>query len=145
MLVYAAKHVLPVASAPIQNGAVAVHDGRIAAVGRRKDIVRSHAGADLRDLGDAVILPGFVNAHTHVELSWMNGEPPAGGSFMSWLSDLVARRRTVDEAAARAAAAKAVDSMVARGTVAVGDVANGRWAAFLLARSPLRGPAAQRV
>src|SRR5262245_66410388 len=145
MILYAGKHLLPVSSPPIQSGALVAHEGRIVAVGRRRDLLKAHAGAEVRDLGDAVIIPGLVNPHTHVELSWMNGEPPAGGSFMSWLSDLVARRRTVDEAAARAAAAKAVDSMVARGTGAVGDVANGRWAAFRLARAPRRGPAAQRV
>ena len=145
MLVYVAKHLLPVASSPIQNGAIVVHDGRIVAVGRRKDVVRSHGAAEVRDLGDAVVLPGLINAHTHVELSWMNGEPPAGGSFMTWLGDLVARRRGADESAARAAAAKAIESMTARGTVAVGDVANDAWAAPLLARSTLRGLAFHEV
>jgi len=145
MLVYAAKHLLPVASSPIQNGAIVVHDGRIVAVGRRKDVVRSHGASEVRDLGDAVVLPGLVNAHTHVELSWMNGEPPAGGTFMTWLADLVARRRGADETAARAAAGKAIESMLARGTVAVGDVANESWAAPLLARSTLRGLAFHEV
>jgi cytosine/adenosine deaminase-related metal-dependent hydrolase len=139
MIVYAAKHLLPVASTPIQNGAVSVHDGRIVAVGRRRDVVKAHPGAEVRELGDAVIVPGFVNAHTHVELSFMNGEPAAGGAFMTWIRDLVARRATVDPAAAAEAASAAIESMVLRGTVAVGDIANGTWAAPLLARSSLRG------
>src|SRR6188768_84178 len=129
MIVYVAKHVLPVASPPIQSGAVAVHEGRIAAVGRRKDVVKSHGGAEVRDLGDAVIIPGLINAHTHIELSWMNGEPPAGGTYMSWLRDLVARRPKIDEATAVAAATRAVETALARGTVAIGDIANGTWAA----------------
>jgi cytosine/adenosine deaminase-related metal-dependent hydrolase len=139
MIVYAAKHLLPVASAPIQNGAVSVEDGKIVAVGRRKDVVKAHPGAEVRDLGDAVIIPGLVNAHTHLELSFMNGEPPAGGTYMTWLRDLVARRSSIDEASAAEAAARAVETMALRGTVAVGDVANGRWAAPLLARSGLFG------
>ena len=139
MIVYAAKHLLPVSSPPIQSGAVVAHEGRIVAVGRRRDLLKSHAGAELRDLGDAVIVPGLVNAHTHVELSWMNGEPPAGGSFMTWLEDLVARRDSIDESAARQAASTAIASMVARGTVAIGDVANGVWAAPMVAASPLAG------
>ena len=145
MIVYAAKHLLPVASTPIQNGAVSVQDGRIVAVGRRKDVVKAHPGAEVRDLGDAVIIPGLVNAHTHVELSYMNGEPPAGGTFMTWLKDLVARRSSVDEASAAEAAARALETMVGRGTVAVGDVANGTWAAPLLARSGLFGLAFHEV
>lgn len=139
MIVYAAKHLLPVASAPIQNGAVAVHEGRIAAVGRRKDVVKAHPGVEVRDLGDTVVVPGLINAHTHVELSFMNGDPPAGGTFMTWLADLVARRPQAEPEAAKQAAAAAVTAMVQRGTVAVGDIANGSWAAPLLARSPLHG------
>jgi len=145
MTVYAAKHILPVASPPIPNGAVLVHEGRIAAVGRRRDVVKAHPGIEVRDLGDAVIVPGFVNAHTHVELSFMNGEPPAGGSFMTWLRDLVARREGVDGGTASEAAAKAIETMVQKGTVAVGDVANGTWAAPLLARSGLRGLAFHEI
>lgn len=139
MIVYAAKHLLPVAGPPIQNGAVGVHEGRITAVGRRKDVVKAHPGAEVRDLGDAVIVPGLVNAHTHVELSFMNGEPPAGGAFMTWLKDFVVRRASVDLHVASEAAAAAVETMLSRGTVAVGDVANGAWAAPLLARSGLYG------
>src|SRR5262245_5074091 len=137
MIVYAAKHLLPVASTPIQSGAVSVHDGRIVAVGRRKDVVKAHPGVEVRDLGDAVIIPGLVNAHTHVELSFMNGDPPAGGTYMTWLRDFVARRAAIDTASATEAAARAIEAMAARGTVAVGDIANGAWAAPLLARSGL--------
>src|SRR5262245_56853504 len=145
MIAYAAKHLLPVASSPIQNGAVLVHEGRIVAVGRRKDVVKTHPGAEVRDLGDTVIVPGLVNAHTHVELSFMNGEAPAGGSFMTWLRDLVAKRKEVDAGAAATAAATAIATMVARGTGAVGDVADGTGAAPLVVRSSLRGLAFHEV
>jgi cytosine/adenosine deaminase-related metal-dependent hydrolase len=145
MIVYAAKHLLTVASTPIQNGAVSVHDGRIVAVGRRRDVVKAHPGVEVRDLGETVIVPGLVNAHTHVELSFMNGEPPAGGTFMTWLQDLVAQRARADDDAAKRAAAAAIETMMKRGTVAVGDVANGTWAAPLLARSVLRGLAFHEV
>ncbi|HEX4826548.1 MAG TPA: amidohydrolase family protein [Candidatus Polarisedimenticolaceae bacterium] len=139
MILYAAKHLLPVSSPPIQSGAVVAHEGRIVAVGRRRDLLKAHADAEVRDLGDAVLIPGLVNAHTHIELSWMNGEPPAGGSYMTWLEDLIARRGSIEEATARAAASSAIESMLARGTVAIGDVANQSWAAPLLASSRLAG------
>jgi aminodeoxyfutalosine deaminase len=145
MILYAAKHLLPVASPPIHNGAVVVHDGRIVAFGRRKDVAKAHADAEVRDLGEVVIVPGLVNAHTHLELSWMNGEPPAGGSYMSWLRDLVARRPAIDETASREAAAAALAAMIARGTVAVGDISNGTWAAPLLAGSGLASIAFHEV
>jgi cytosine/adenosine deaminase-related metal-dependent hydrolase len=139
MIVYAAKHLLPVASPPIQSGAVVVHEGRIATVGRRKDVIRAHPGVEIRELGDVVVIPGLVNAHTHLELSHLFDPAAASTSFMEWVRDLVARRAAASEDAVIPAAAAAVETMVARGTVAVGDVGNGVLAPAVLARSPLHG------
>ena len=138
MIVYAAKHLLPVASPPIQSGAIVVHEGRIAAVGRRKDVVRAHPGVEVRDLGEAVVVPGLVNAHTHLELSALHEAAPTTSSFMPWLRDLVARRAHLEDDAVVSAATAAVETMVSRGTVAIGDVGNGALAGPVLARSPLR-------
>ena len=69
-----------------------------------------------------MLLPGLVNAHTHVELSWLGEQPPPAGDFMVWLRELLDRRGSFDPEAARQAAEKAVQRMVKRGTVAIGDV-----------------------
>lgn len=145
MILYAAKHLLPVASPPIQSGAVVVAEGRIVAAGRRKDVVRAHPDAEVRDLGDAVIIPGLVNAHTHIELSWAGGAPPPPGGFVAWLARFVAERDRVAEEEAIRAARAALATMAARGTVAIGDVANGTWTARLIAESPLYGSAFHEV
>ena len=71
-----AAWVLPIASPPIRDGGVLVDGGRIVAVGPWAEIA-AHAAAweangaavGRRDLGDAVLMPGLVNAHTHLELS----------------------------------------------------------------------------
>lgn len=140
MVVYTARHLLPVASPAVTDGAVAVQDGRIAAVGRRHEIVKSAgAGAEVRDLGDSVLLPGLVNAHTRLDLSWIQDTPPPLDNYPAWLLDIWKRRGSVDEAAARAATERAIAAMVAGGTVAVGDVANLPCSAPLLAQSPLHG------
>lgn len=139
MIVYTARHMLPVVAPPVSDAAVAVEDGRIVLSGRRKDVLKSAKVAEVRDLGDAVLIPGLVNAHTHLELSWMRGSSPEGADYLAWLRDLVARRREVEPSVERAAASEAIETMVSRGTVAVGEVANGTWTAGLLASSPLRG------
>jgi cytosine/adenosine deaminase-related metal-dependent hydrolase len=66
---YHARWVLPIAGAPIENGTVAESDGKITYVGVRAD---APAGDDY-DLGDALLLPGLVNTHTHLELTVMRG------------------------------------------------------------------------
>ena len=52
-------------AAPIQNGVVVVTDDKIVAVGAAS-AVRIPAGARTVDLGNATILPGFIDAHTHI-------------------------------------------------------------------------------
>ncbi len=69
MIRYHARWVLPISAAPIENGTVAVSDGRIAYVGPRAGAPR---GTDA-DLGDALLMPGLVNTHTHLELTVMRG------------------------------------------------------------------------
>jgi cytosine/adenosine deaminase-related metal-dependent hydrolase len=138
MIIYWARHVVPVASPPISSGAVAVQDGLIVAVGRKRDVQKA-AGPDAQtqDLGDVVLVPGLVNAHTHVEMSWMAAAPPAASDYVGWVREIVARRGGVEEGTAREAAEEAVRALVSRGTAAVGDVSNDLWVAAVLARSPL--------
>jgi imidazolonepropionase len=52
----------------IRDGALLVRDGRIAAIGRRADLLRENSArrAAKLDLGGRVILPGFVDSHTHL-------------------------------------------------------------------------------
>jgi len=66
---YHARWVLPISAPPFENGTVAVADGRIAYVGPRAGAPR---GTD-SDLGDALLMPGLVNVHTHLELTVMRG------------------------------------------------------------------------
>jgi cytosine/adenosine deaminase-related metal-dependent hydrolase len=66
---YHARWVLPVSAPPLENGTVAVADGRIAYVGAR---AQAPAGNDV-DLHDAILMPGLVNVHTHLELTVMRG------------------------------------------------------------------------
>jgi aminodeoxyfutalosine deaminase len=138
MIVYTARHVLPVASPPLGDGAVAVQGGRIVAVGRRGEVLKAAGdGAEITDLGDSVLVPGLVNAHVHLDLSWMRDDPPPGGSYVAWFRDRLERVEQASEATRMESAAMAVTEMVARGTVAVGDVAGVPWTAAILARSPL--------
>jgi imidazolonepropionase-like amidohydrolase len=55
--------VIPVAGAPLEDGVVLVNDGRIEAVGRD---VRVPDGAERVDAAGKVVLPGLVDAHTHL-------------------------------------------------------------------------------
>jgi cytosine/adenosine deaminase-related metal-dependent hydrolase len=118
-----ARWVLPISSAPLDDAWVEVEDGRVAAIGQ------GHGDASIaeRDLGRAVLMPGLVNAHTHLELSYLAGAVPPARRFTTWIRDLMAARRGQPEPTAPViveAARAAVQALVASGTAAVGDVSN---------------------
>ena len=66
---YHARWVLPITQPPIENGTVVESDGLITYVGPRAE---APPGADY-DLGEAILLPGLINTHTHLELTAMRG------------------------------------------------------------------------
>lgn len=57
----------------IEDGALAVKEGRIAAVGRRDDIDGNWHGSTVIDMGESLIMPGLVNAHTHASMTLLRG------------------------------------------------------------------------
>jgi cytosine/adenosine deaminase-related metal-dependent hydrolase len=111
----AADWVVPVEGEPIRDGAVVVaDDGRIAAVGARADL-----GADEHFAG-AVILPGFVNAHTHVEYATYAGFGD-GRSFAPWIGMHVERKARLDLEDMLAIARVGVAACLGGGTTTIGD------------------------
>jgi len=90
---YRARWVLPISSPQILDGALTVQRERIAAVGRYVDLADTFPEAPVDDFGEAAILPGLVNAHTHLELTAMRGFLEAEESnFFGWLKKLTIAR-----------------------------------------------------
>ena len=116
MRILSADWVLPVEGAPIERGAVAIEGGRIAAVGTSDEL------GDGEHFPEAAIVPGFVNAHTHLEYAVYAGFGD-GLSFGPWIVLHTARKarleRTDMEAIARLGAAECLRS----GITTVGDLA----------------------
>jgi cytosine/adenosine deaminase-related metal-dependent hydrolase len=73
MLVITAKWVLPISSSPLVNGEVEVVGSTITYCGPRRNTTEYRQGAVFRDLGDAIIMPGLVNVHTHIEYTFLRG------------------------------------------------------------------------
>ena len=120
MTTFTAAWVLPISAPPIRNGFVTLEGERITAVGDR-------APADAASLGSVAILPALVNAHTHLELSYLHGRVPPSTSFNDWVMVLMALRRDHPDPAAPAiieAARHAIAHARASGTGLFGDVSN---------------------
>ena len=91
--IYSARWVVPVSAAPIEQGAVAVTDDLIVGVGSYTEILARFPGFAVESLGEAIILPGLVNAHTHLELTAMRGYlENEERDFFAWLRKLTIAR-----------------------------------------------------
>ncbi len=73
MTIYRADWVIPVSAPAVADGAVAVSGERILGVGPSADLLAAHPAATVVDVGPAIIMPGFVNCHSHIEYSSLRG------------------------------------------------------------------------
>lgn len=142
-ILYRARYLLPIAAEPLEDGALLVQDGRIAAVGRFAAL-RS-AAAELVDFGEAVLLPPFANAHTHLELShyprWAAtlGETAIPDSFVDWILQVIRIKRQIVPNRFLLSLQEGIRLALASGTGAVGDILSCFPARAAHTDSPLKG------
>ncbi len=119
--VYTARWVLPISSAPIADGAVVTEGDRIAWVGLEASLPAGLAAARRVDLGNAALLPGLVNAHTHLELTAMRGFLE-GLAFRNWLVVLTkARRECFDTRSMYDASCAGIEEALRNGITTMAD------------------------
>ena len=124
--IYSARWVLPVATPAIENGAVAVEGRRIVGVGSKSEIVERFPEFCVVLLGEAVILPGLINTHTHLELTALRGYLENEESdFFAWLRKLtVARLERMTPDDIRVSATWGACEAVRAGITCVGDASD---------------------
>ena len=124
MIRYRAAWLLPISQPPIRDAWLRTDRGRIIAFGHSRP--GDFTADDEIDLGEVAVLPGLVNAHTHLELSWMRERIPETHDFGEWIRAMI---RLKKEAAEQGdGVATAVDAAIREargfGTSLVGDITN---------------------
>jgi len=124
MRIFSADHVLPVSSPPFKNGAVAVDGPVIAAVGTREEITGLYPEASHENFGEAAILPGFVNCHSHLEITALRGFlDSVEDDFRTWLLKLnTTRNEKLSEKDIEIAAVAGAIEGARAGVTCFGDV-----------------------
>ena len=90
MIVHA-RIVVTMDVAPIENGAVAIEGDRIVDVGRF-DEVKARNGGEVVDLSEQALLPGLINAHSHLDYTCLRGKIPRQKSFADWIRAINAEK-----------------------------------------------------
>ncbi len=132
-LTLAARLIFPVEGEPIREGRITIQDGRIAQVGR------AEGGSYDFHLGNAAILPGLINAHTHLELSPI--ESSGNGQVedeIGWLLRVVEQRRNGSFDTLRDAVERNLQASLAAGTTMLADTTTAGLSWEMVARAPLR-------
>ena len=132
MSAYRAAWICPIDRRPIKDGIIQTNGGLIAGIGDQGSEIRD----TVRDLGNVALLPGLINAHTHLELSWLRDRVPPASKFTDWVKTMFAIRGRPDggmTAEQITPIHQAIAELRGTGTVAVGDISNS-----LAAVGPMR-------
>lgn len=135
MRYYSAEYVVPVTSYPLKNGVVAVDDdGMICGL---YDVFSAPKDVDIQILS-GVLIPGFVNAHCHLELSHMKDAIPQKTGLAKFIEDVIGKRQEFTQNQIDSAMTDADALMYANGIQAVGDHVNSAISASIKSESKIK-------
>jgi 5-methylthioadenosine/S-adenosylhomocysteine deaminase len=132
------RYVLPVASPHIEHGAVLVRGDRIVAVGSAADLIAANPAEEVVDLGLAVLMPGFVDLHTHLEYSVFRGlvdDVP----YTRWKMQVVEKQKKLDKADWEDSAVLGAMEALQSGITTVADITKSGSSARAAAAAGLGG------
>lgn len=119
-MILRARAVLPIVGPTIHNGAVVVSGKRIKAVGRWRDLADGRS--ESLDLGDAVLMPGLINAHCHLDYTQMAGQFSAPKVFIDWLKLITTTKSQWTAAEYTASWLSGSQMLLRTGTTTVADI-----------------------
>lgn len=116
-----ARMLAPVSRPPLENGALAIEQDRIVALGRWPHLRRGCNGP-VTDLGEVLLLPGLVNAHCHLDYTHMAGLFPPTASFCDWIKSITAEKGLWSDAEFARSWRAGAAMLLRYGTTTVADV-----------------------
>jgi cytosine/adenosine deaminase-related metal-dependent hydrolase len=125
--IYRAKYVLAEPDLLLSNAAVHVSsDGRIASIESWKGYPPT-GKVEIVDWGSALIIPGLVNAHAHLELTALHDQLTQFQSFTDWILQLIHKRRLWTKEDFLNSVCAGAEAALQSGTTLVGDVTSSGW------------------
>jgi cytosine/adenosine deaminase-related metal-dependent hydrolase len=138
MIIIKAKYLVPNPETCIENGAVAVKGSKIFRIGAFEEIERLEGIEKSIHLGNAVILPGLINTHTHLDLTHLHDRIKPTQNFTHWVFQLVGARIRWKDEDYLSSIKTGIQLCIESGTTTVADISHTGHSFSALKNSPLR-------
>ncbi|MGR3317412.1 MAG: amidohydrolase family protein [Candidatus Anammoxibacter sp.] len=136
-IILKAGYVIPESGKVIGNGVVVINGDKIKQVSTF-DSLSQKQKAEAIDFGNAAILPGLVNAHTHLELTNLHGVNALDNKLISWIQQLIRAKMRWKEPEFVSSIENGVQQSLASGTTTVADITNSGYSIGVLCNNPIR-------
>lgn len=137
-MIILARKILPITSPDIDNGALLIKKNLIEDLGPQKTILKKYPDERVIDLEGKLIMPGLVNLHTHLELSWLKGVIGEKSGFFEWVLELVELRKKEDNTIAAESVAGGLREAIKTGTTCIADTSSRETSLQYLIKNGIR-------
>ncbi len=118
------KYLIPINQAPIENAALVLDENQILDMGFFSKLKKKFPSLAIKDFSDYIIMPGFINCHSHLELSCLRNKVKPKHSFTDWLQEIVGLKSQLTQEEICLGIQAGIDELVKWGVVAVGDISS---------------------
>lgn len=117
--------VLPISAPPFTDAALYIEDGIIKDIGQSHKLKKKYKEVETLELGDGLLLPGFINAHVHLELGWIKEKIGVFDGFTEWLKQIIrAKREPIAEETLVSSIRDGIDELKSSGVTTVGEISS---------------------
>jgi aminodeoxyfutalosine deaminase len=120
--IHRAQYVLKQPDLLLVNAAVSVGENGYIIQADSQNSMSSSSATQVVDWGSAILLPGFINAHAHLELTDLHNRLTDFTSFTDWILQLIRQRQSWTTESYKASVEKGYQLSSAAGTTLVGDI-----------------------
>ena len=124
MIIVKAKYLIPNPKSCIENGAVVINGTKVHRLGVFDEIKSLAKNEKIVDLGNAVILPGLINIHTHLDLSNLHNRIKPTNNFTHWAFQIAGTRMRWKEEDHVSSVEKGNKLCIESGSTTIADISN---------------------
>lgn len=116
---------LTISGAPRKKTSVYIENGKIKDIGSTTQLSKKYRDCKIVNLKNSCLLPGFINAHVHLELGWITKYIGGFNSFAGWLRQIInAKKNNISRKTITDSINSGIDELIKSGTTTVGEISS---------------------